>query len=962
MNDNSRLDDRKSYLQHYGTPRHSGRYPWGSGVDPYQHGGADFLGRVESLKKQGLSESQIRKSLGVTTEEYKNMKMIAKNEREKSTDFISKIEEQQNKGIKSDTKIAEALGMKSTKYRALRGVARSQRRANEVNIAKTLSAQGKNPTEIARIMGKPGESSVRSLLDSKSEANMSKAETAAKLIREQVDERGMIDVGEGVEREIGVSKEKMAQALEILQNEGYKVYSIGIPQTTNLNQRTPTRVIGPSNTSKSDPYKKQGEIQPFKTSYREGTYITKAAKHPTSIDSSRVAIRYAEDGGQNKDGLIEIRPGVEDLSLGNSHYAQVRIAVDKTHYLKGMAVYSDDVPEGKDIIFNTNKPSSTPKMEVLKKLSDDKDNPFGANITAAGQSTYTGKDGKKHLSAINKLHEEGEWRTYSKLLPSQFLAKQPKQLIKKQLDLTYADKEAELAEINSINNETIKKHFLREFADECDSAAVHLKAASLPRTAYQVLLPVQSLKDNEIYAPNYRDGEKVALIRFPHGGTFEIPILTVTTKNKEAEKYITKSAVDAVGINQNVAERLSGADFDGDDVLVIPTGRNVKIQSAPRLDALTNFSPNDYGYDDIKIGKDGNPHYYRNGKEYKIMSEKYKQKQMGVVSNLITDMTIKGASKDEIAKAVKHSMVVIDSVKHKLDYRQSEVDNDISYLRKKYQGHLNEETGKINTGASTLLSKSSSEIDIPKRRGSQQINPETGEAWYKTNDRTYVNKQGVTVVPTQKSTQMAEKKNAYDLSSGSVVEGYYADYANKMKALANASRKEYLNTKGIKYQKSAAETYSNEVSSLKAKLNEAMLNSPRERMAMIIANSNVDAKVASNPDLKDDKKELMKVKTQELIKARAAVGSSSGQRKIRITDKEWEAIQAGAISHTILNNILMKADADELRERATPRNFNALSEAQASRARAMRASGYTIQQIADAMHVSTTTVSKRLKS
>ena len=41
-------------LEHYGMPRRSGRYPYGSGDDPYQHG-RDFLGRVEELRKQGFT-------------------------------------------------------------------------------------------------------------------------------------------------------------------------------------------------------------------------------------------------------------------------------------------------------------------------------------------------------------------------------------------------------------------------------------------------------------------------------------------------------------------------------------------------------------------------------------------------------------------------------------------------------------------------------------------------------------------------------------------------------------------------------------------------------------------------------------------------------------------------------------------------------------------------------------------
>lgn len=100
-----------------------------------------------------------------------------------------------------------------------------------------------------------------------------------------------------------------------------------------------------------------------------------------------------------------------------------------------------------DVIFNTNKPSGTPKMKVLKPIKDDPDNPFGAALTAAGQSEYIGADGQKHLSPINKLREEGEWDTMAKNLSSQFLSKQPIKLIKQQLNLTLADRKAEYEEI-----------------------------------------------------------------------------------------------------------------------------------------------------------------------------------------------------------------------------------------------------------------------------------------------------------------------------------------------------------------------------------------------------------------------------------------------------------------------------------------------------------------------------------
>lgn len=93
--------------------------------------------------------------------------------------------------------------------------------------------------------------------------------------------------------------------------------------------------------------------------------------------------------------LIELRRGCQDLSLGDSKYAQVRIMVDGKKYLKGMAVYSDDMPDGVDVIFNTNKTKDVPKMEVLKDIKSDPDNPFGSLIKDADQGgQYWYKDAK----------------------------------------------------------------------------------------------------------------------------------------------------------------------------------------------------------------------------------------------------------------------------------------------------------------------------------------------------------------------------------------------------------------------------------------------------------------------------------------------------------------------------------------------------------------------------------------
>lgn len=903
-------DVTESVLIHYGMPRRSGRYPWGSGDNPYQHSG-DFLSRIAELKSQGLSE----------------------------------------------TEIAKSLNLSSTEYRAYKAIAKNERRALDVATAKGLREKDYSLNEIAEKMGYTNDSSVRSLLNEGSEARMNQAQKTAEFLKKQIDEKGMIDVGVGVERELGISKEKLNQALVILEAEGYPVYGGGVPQVTNPGKQTNIKVICPPGTEHKDIYDYENihSVTDYISHDGGETYDPKWV-YPKSMDSNRLQIRYAEEGGIDKDGVVEIRRGVDDLSLGTSHYAQVRILVDGTHYIKGMAVYSDDLPKGVDVLFNTNKKQGTPMKDVLKKIKDDPENPFGSLIKEGivdpdkgdgqkgGQSYYYDKNGKKQLSLINKRAEEGDWGEWADKLPSQFLSKQNLSLVKKQLGLAASDKVSEFDEICSLTNPTVKKALLKSFADDCDSAAVHLQAAALPRQKYQVILPITSMKDTEVYAPNYKNGETVALIRYPHGGTFEIPILTVNNKQPEARKVLGTTPKDAVGINSKVAERLSGADFDGDTVMIIPCnskGSKIKITSTPPLKGLEGFDPKAE---------------YPEKKGMKYM--KNTQTEMGKISNLITDMTLKGASQDELARAVRHSMVVIDAEKHKLDYKQSESDNGIASLKKKYQGRVDED-GRYHEGASTLISRSKSEVSVIKRQGSPIIDPETGkQSWKTVDDPVYVDKKtGKTKTRTQPSTAMAETDDARKLSSGHPIEEAYADYANQLKGLANKARKEMVSSGKIAYSASAKKTYQREVDSLNAKLNLANSNAPKERRAQVMANAKIASMRQEYPDM--TKAEIKKASQRALTQARTSVGAH--REPIKFTDREWEAIQAGAISPSKLEQMIPKVDSDNLKQYATPRATTQLSNAKISKINAMKNSGYSTSEIAEALGVSSSTVSKYLK-
>ena len=938
------LDDEDSilYLVHYGMPRRSGRYPWGSGDNPYQHGSGDFISRVEALRKEGATWT----------------------------------DPETGKVYSGDTAIAKSLGMSTTQLRARLAMAKNERRATQYEKAVSMREDGHTLQEIADSLGLPNESSVRSLLNRESAERMNKAITTAETLKKLVDEKGCIDVGEGVDTELHISKEKLGQALEILRDQGYEVYGLGVPQLTNPGKQTNYKLLAPPGTTYAEAYalRDQGEIHSVidYTKNVNGVLLRDNPKEPVSINSDRVKVIFADELGPegfkgiDRDGMIFLKPGVADLDMGGSNYAQVRIAVDGTHYSKGMAIYGDPkwFPPGQDIIVNSNK-SGPEKSKAFKSMSEDPDNPFGALIKENGQTSYLGSDGKLHQGVINKVREEGDWDDWSKGLPSQFLGKQSMALIHQQLSLAVADKKDEFESIRSLNNPTIKKHFLKEFADQCDADAVKLQAASLPGQKWKVIFSDPSLKGNEIYDPTKANGTEVALVRYPHGGTFEIPVCKVNNKHASS-KALLGNAVDAIAINPKVAARLSGADFDGDTVMVIPTGKSraTKIISSDVLPGLKGFEPKEKYATTEKVNKDGSVTYLnKDGHPIKVM--KNTQNEMGRVSNLITDMTLKGATSDELARAVRHSMVVIDAEKHHLDYKASERENDISGLKKKYQTHI--VNGKESTGASTLLSRAKSPIEVPETKGQPYTNPKTGELdWTgesvgrpsKYTGRSYVNSKGKTVYATKTSTQMMETKDARTLSSGTDQENAYADYANTLKSIANQARKEVLTTGNLKYSKEAKTTYAPEVKSLNDKLDRAIANKPRERQAQAIAYGRALAKKEANPDMSSS--EYKKVKQTELAKARVEVGSSGKDRRITITDKEWKAIQSGAITENTLSKILENSDPDSLKSRATPRASTTLPAARIGKIKAMAASDYTIAEIAENLGISTSTVSQYL--
>lgn len=949
-------DEDFQYLVHYGTPRHSGRYPWGSGENPYQRS-KDFKSHYDSLRKKGWTDKQIAESMSTKDNP-----------------------------------------MSINQLRARVSVAGASVRKADVEHAMKLKEKGYSTSAIARNMG-VNESTVRQYLNPEIQRRKDLSMSTYNLLADQVKQYKYVDVGSGEEARIGVSKTKMKYALEMLKISGYRVQEVYVDQPGSKGKKkTKHVVLVKEDTPTSEIYENLGKIAiPNKGVYSEdeGDTFSKV-EVPVSVDPKRIYINYTKmgknglEGGVEKDGVIELRPGVDDISLGRASYAQVRIRVGEDKYMKGMAVYSDKIPEGYDIVYNTNKTVDKANkvfkdMNLDPKTGEiDRANPFGATIRMDDESNepdlircqrhYTDSRGRRQQSALNIVNEEGNWEEWGRTLSAQMLSKQRPALAKQQLKIAYDRKLEEFNEIMKLTNPTIQRQLLEDFADGCDSSAVHLKAAAIPGSASHVILPILSLRENEVFAPGYEDGTRLALIRYPHGGIFEIADVTVNNRNREGQKVIGNDAPDAIGIHPKVAAKLSGADFDGDTVTVIPND-NGAIISSPALKGLKDYEPKILyakGPDDIKTGKP------KHGEDPSLYDGFDTQRQMGSISNLITDMTIQKAPVDEICRAVRHSMTVIDAEKHNLDWKRSYDENRIRELKERYQG-----VGKngMLKGASTLISKAKKEIQIDEvkegrwdvdpvtGKGHRQFyDPVTGERLYSETGRTYTkwrkDKDGNWVNKGEEKYKsgipsMLMYKDAHELSTGTVIEEVYADHANRLKSLANRARLESMKLSDITYNKEAAQVFKPEVDSLRGKLRAAEANRPLERRAHALAASLFKEKLADDPRLEYDGDRKRKEQSRLLVYSRKVVGSH--RERIVFSDAEWKAIQSGAVTPSFLKNLIKECDKDALKQRAMPREWKGLSPSKLSRARQMLDNGASAIEVAQALGVSKSTLYDALK-
>lgn len=905
---------RNEDLKHYGILRKSGRYKWGSGGDEYQRS-LSFYGMVDALKAQGIPEAEIAKGMGLSVQDLRSTKTIAKEQI-----------------ILEETNRAVALRDKGTSIQAI---------ADDLGIpAPTVRLRLKNSENIKQ-------SSLRQ---------------TAEVIRKNVDEHDIVDIGKGVELHLGVADTKMKSAIAVLRDEGYETFTLQTPQVGSQNN-TNQKVIVKPGTTFGEAKRMTDRIHTI-GEWSEDNGLTFFGIHPPlSVDSKRMQVIFDSP----EDGTVYVRRGAQDLDMGKNSYAQVRIAVDDSHYIKGMAVVRDDLPNGVDLQVHSNKSKDVGKLGALKPLKDDADNPFGSIIKRqiVGIDPKTGKEQVK--SAINIVNEEGDWDDWRKSVPSQFLAKQPHSLIKSQLQETRDQVGSRLKEINQITNPIVRQKALNSFADLVDSDAVDLRAAQMPRQRTQVIIPLPKIQKDQIYAPNFETGERVVLIRYPHGGKFEIPEVTVNNNNRAAKKLLG-NAVDAIGIHPSVAEKLSGADFDGDSVVVIPN-RSGKIKGSQSLGSsakiyeqgLNKFDPKRVYGGFVETGKDSKGRPVGN---FKLMTNT--GLEMGMITNLVTDMSIQGAKPEHIVRAVRHSMTVIDAEKHKLNYRQSEIDNGIAQLKTQYQGHA-------KAGAKTLLSQATAKERVPdfKPRSAaeggsidsktgRKVFVETGKTLnkYDPKTRTYLEEK-VPVIKEVKRLALTDDAHTLVRDKADPVERLYADHANDMKSIANSARLQASRIPTPRMNPKAKEVYKSEVDALVADLRAAQKQKPLERRAHVIAGMTVKAKRQEDPLLRNDRDRKKKVERQALVAARARLGLKNSV--IEISDRQWDAIQSGAVSSSRLREILGYADPKRVTELSMPRTNTVMTKAVSSRAKAMLSAGATNADVAAALGISQSTLRDAVK-
>ena len=156
-------------ISHIGMPRRSGRYPWGSG--------GEYTKAVNKMASQGFTEKEIAKALGISTTVLRNQKALAK----------------------AEEKEAMRLNVIRQKERGM-------------SIA-AIAREFKIPASTVSDLLKPGANLKFQIINS-----------ISNVLRKIIGEKRFVDVGDGAEVFMEVSRPKLDNAITNLRNEGYKLY------------------------------------------------------------------------------------------------------------------------------------------------------------------------------------------------------------------------------------------------------------------------------------------------------------------------------------------------------------------------------------------------------------------------------------------------------------------------------------------------------------------------------------------------------------------------------------------------------------------------------------------------------------------------------------------------------------------------------------------------------------------
>src|SRR5699024_9622536 len=204
-------------------------------------------------------------------------------------------------------------------------------------------------------------STVRNRLKPEANRKARQLDAAMTTLKAQVDNKSYLDISAGTEAAMGVTIGQKEKAVRALLNEGYTRHVVKVPQL-GTNEPTTTLVLAKPGTTWKEVHENRLDIQPFSGSVEDNKVTPDGWVKPLSIDPKRVGVKFIEDGGALNDGTIHIRPGAKDLDMGGNRFVQARIQVGDKHYLKGVAIASDDMPDGVDVLFFSNKHKAKGKL------------------------------------------------------------------------------------------------------------------------------------------------------------------------------------------------------------------------------------------------------------------------------------------------------------------------------------------------------------------------------------------------------------------------------------------------------------------------------------------------------------------------------------------------------------------------------------------------------------------------